>query len=246
MPVGAPAPPEGLDSAADFSLSLAFSAEAPPEGVASSSLAPLELPPLAGSSVASLPPDELAALSLVVVLLVDVFDEVDVVCAAACSALVSFGGVMLGVLLGTESLALLPPPQAASVPPARSSASAEDDRADSQRSARPRSQRLHAPAAGGTVVEVLLRELVAPVAEAQVLHGPGQTRGRRGERQDLADDLQLVAAFAVAIDLAGLGLEHDLAPAGGVSQAVALTGAHAQDSIGASDRSAEKRALGEL
>jgi hypothetical protein len=79
LPVGAPAPPDGLDSAADFSS--AFSEVAPPEGLLaafSSSLAPLELPPLAGSSVASLPPDSFAALSL---LEVDVFVfvvEVDV------------------------------------------------------------------------------------------------------------------------------------------------------------------------
>src|SRR6202020_572346 len=113
--VGAPAPPDGLDSAADFSS--AFSAVAPPDGVAafSSSLAPLELPPLSGSSVASLPPDSFAALSLP--LDVDVFVvevDVDVVCAAAFSALVSFGGVISGVLFGTASDALPPPPHPAS------------------------------------------------------------------------------------------------------------------------------------
>jgi hypothetical protein len=38
--------------------------------------------------------------------------EVDVVCTEAFSALVSVGGVISGVLFGTASLTLLPPPQA--------------------------------------------------------------------------------------------------------------------------------------
>ena len=88
-----------------------------------SSLAPLELPPLVGSSVASLPPDSFAGLSVFDVLVVEVV-EVEVVCAAAFSALVSFGGVISGVLLGTASDALLPPPQAPSVAAPSSSASA--------------------------------------------------------------------------------------------------------------------------
>ncbi len=50
--------------------------------------------------------------------------EVEVVCAAAFSALVSFGGVISGVLFGTGSEALLPPPQAPSVAAPSSSASA--------------------------------------------------------------------------------------------------------------------------
>src|SRR2546422_1042898 len=80
-----------LEPAADFSLeAFSFSsADAPPEG-----LAPLELSPLFGSSAASLPPASLAAeLSPVVPVLVDVV-EVDVVCTAAFSALLSAGGVM--------------------------------------------------------------------------------------------------------------------------------------------------------
>jgi len=113
LPVGAPAPPDGLDSAADSFGASSFSAEAPPEGLLLSSPAPLELPPLSGSSVASLPPDSLAGLSVVEVFVLAV--EVDVVCAAAFSALVSLGGVMSGPLLGALSEALLPPPQATSV-----------------------------------------------------------------------------------------------------------------------------------
>ncbi len=89
-----------------------------------SSLAPLELPPLVGSSVASLPPDSLAALSDFVDDVPVVVVDVVVVCAAAFSALVSFGGVISGVLFGTASEALLPPPHAVSVAAPSSSASA--------------------------------------------------------------------------------------------------------------------------
>jgi hypothetical protein len=74
--------------------------------------APLSLPPLVVSS--SLEPDsspeELEVPSLV--LLVALVEDVEVVCTAAFSALVSVGGIMSGVLFGTESLTLLPPPQA--------------------------------------------------------------------------------------------------------------------------------------
>jgi len=59
--------------------------------------------------------------------------------------------------------------------------------------------------------------LIAPRAEAQVLHGPGQPRAGRRERQHLADHLQRFAGFAVEIDLLGLGLDHDLATGGGAT-----------------------------
>ncbi len=51
---------------------------------------------------------EAVVLSLVFVLLVELV-PVEVVCAAAASALVSVGGVSSGVLLGTASETLVPP-----------------------------------------------------------------------------------------------------------------------------------------
>jgi hypothetical protein len=90
-------------------------AEVPPASPLLVSLAPLELPPLDDVS-----PDSLLAGSLedseepsveVPFGVVDVV-EVEVLCTAAFSALVSVGGVMSGVLFGTASLTLLPPPQA--------------------------------------------------------------------------------------------------------------------------------------
>ncbi len=61
-------------------------------------------------------------LSPVLLVLVDVV-EVEVVCAAAASALVLVGGVMSGVLFGTASETLLPP-QAPIVSPHSSAAQA--------------------------------------------------------------------------------------------------------------------------
>jgi hypothetical protein len=87
----------------------AVSLDAAPPVAPLLSAAPLSLAPLEGSS------SLLAASSLEVPsldLAVEVA-EVDVVCTAAFSALVSVGGVMSGVLFGTASLTLPPPPQAA-------------------------------------------------------------------------------------------------------------------------------------
>lgn len=88
---------------------------------------------LAGASVAAeasvLAPVALslpaAELSVGLAALVFVVELVEVVCAEAASALVFVGGVMSGVLLGTESVtcAVLPP-QAASVTPHSTAAQA--------------------------------------------------------------------------------------------------------------------------
>jgi hypothetical protein len=91
-----------LSLEADFS----FSAAAPPEAPAvlgAPVLGEVSLLSLAGAS----PLVEELSLALLVVLL-DVV-EVEVVCTAAASALVSVGGVMSGVLLGTASETLLEP-----------------------------------------------------------------------------------------------------------------------------------------
>jgi hypothetical protein len=88
-------------------------AEVPPADSPLLSEAALSLLPLGDASPLPLDssPDAVEVPSLD--LAVDVL-EVEVVCTAAFSALVSVGGMMSGVLFGTASLTLLPPPQAAS------------------------------------------------------------------------------------------------------------------------------------
>ena len=84
----------------------------------------LGAPELDGASLLSLAGVSLLEedVSLVLLVLVDVV-AVEVVCAAAASALVSVGGAMSGVLLGIASETLLPP-QAPSVSPQSSTAHA--------------------------------------------------------------------------------------------------------------------------
>jgi hypothetical protein len=90
-----------------------FSADAPPDGLTSLELSFL----LASVAGASLPDDD--SSPVVVFGVVDVV-EVEVVCTDAFSALVSVGGVMSGVLFGTASETLLPPPHELKVTPQRS------------------------------------------------------------------------------------------------------------------------------
>src|SRR3954467_9594385 len=82
----------------------------------------------------------------------------------------------------------------------------------------------HAPPARRAVVEVLGRQLVAPVAVAQVLDAPREAGHVGRERQDDPDGLELLAGLPVDVDLAGLGLDDDLAPRRGSAHAVAGAG----------------------
>src|SRR4051812_26710730 len=80
----------------------------------------------------------------------------------------------------------------------------------------------HAAAARVAVVEVLLGDLVAPVAEPECLDGPVQLSLGGLRRQDDPDDLELFAGLAVAIDTVRLGLDDELAAGRGCPHAITL------------------------
>jgi len=90
----------------------------------------------------------------------------------------------------------------------------------------PSAERGHPPAARRAVVEVLLGELVAPVAEAQVVDRPRQLGGRGGEGEELGDDLQRLARRPIEVGPTGLGLHHGLPARGGCAESVLLAQPH--------------------
>jgi hypothetical protein len=128
---GALAPPVGLEPPAasppplELSALFSFSAAVPPP-------VPLEAPPLEASSPVSFlllsPLDDAASPEVLVVPVELVEVEVEVVWTAAFSMLVSVGGVMSGVLLGTASETLLPPQAPKVTPPSSTRAATSGTR----------------------------------------------------------------------------------------------------------------------
>src|SRR5437763_16641429 len=87
-------------------------------------------------------------------------------------------------------------------------------------------QRSHTSGAMRTVVQVLLRELIAPVAETKVLDRPRKLGSSGGKRQELRDNLELLASLPVDIGPTRLGLDYDLATRGRCPHAVLLADSH--------------------
>jgi len=83
-------------------------------------------------------------------------------------------GVSCVVLVGTTSATLLPPQAAITTPATRIAVASAKLRRRRTTASAP--DRPHATPASGAVVEVALRELLAPWADAEILGRPGQLR----------------------------------------------------------------------
>jgi hypothetical protein len=143
--------------------------------------------------------------------------------APALSSVLWVSGTSGGTLDGALSATVVPP-QAASATALRVPPSNASDREPCAIDSRP--ERTHATPAGRAVVEVALRELLAPRAEAKVLDRPGKLRSRRREREQIADHLEGLAGVAVGVDPLGIGLDDHLAAGRGDAQAIAVVVAH--------------------
>jgi hypothetical protein len=175
------------------------------------------------------PLDELLGAVLVVVAVEVVADGV-----AGAEATVEVGTVSGGAPEVSPAVEE-PPPQAASAPESATGAHNRASllltaRLDRFRRAPSGLKRLHSPAAVRAVVQVLLRELVAPVAEPQVSDRPGQVRRRGGQRKQLGHHLELLAAFPVEVDPIGLRFDDDLSAGGGRPHTVLLARPHSTPS----------------
>jgi hypothetical protein len=196
--------------------------ELPPDGVVLAGVvAPLDgvVAPLDG---------EVEPLADVPVPLVEELLELVVVVAVLAA---TAGGVLGTLNCGAPEVSAVPvppPPQAASPTPARIASTIAPADLDLRAPGRLTASRpvprllaaratssggegLHAPAAHRAIVEILLGQLVTPVAEPQVVDGPGQLGGGGRERQELRDHLQFLARLVVQIDLVRLGLNDHFA-----------------------------------
>ncbi|MBV9048181.1 MAG: hypothetical protein JOY58_07925 [Solirubrobacterales bacterium] len=85
---------------------------------------------------------------------------------------------------------------------------------------------VHAPTANRTVVQILLRQLIAPGAEAQVVHRPWKLGRCRRQRQQLGDHLQLLARVTIDVRRVGIGLDDHLATGRWRPETVLLANPH--------------------
>jgi hypothetical protein len=175
-----------------------------------------------------------------VVLVVEVAEVVDVL--GLTLAVAPPGTVSDGVGVVSAEVLAPPPPQPASAAARATPAPSADShrrltiiRALSRESSlspprclpgRSVAQRLHPPAAMRAVVEILWLELVAPVAEAQILDRPGEVgRGWR-QRQQLSDDLKPLARLAIHVHAIGFGFDDHLTAGRGRPHPILLARPH--------------------
>jgi hypothetical protein len=177
---------------------------------------PLEVVPEVPDAVV---PDDVVPVAVVSVVVVSV--EVSDVAEDAESLSGASGGAFRGWSCAVGFVL----PQAAT-PSAAKSPRAVTRTGRRARRMRSAAERGHPPPTRGAVIEVLLGELVTPVAEAQVLDRPGELGRGGGEGQQLGDDLELLAGLAITVDAPGLGLDDHLAAGRGRAHAVLLPQSH--------------------
>lgn len=179
--------------------------------------------------------------------------EVDVVLVLVLEEGVAGGALLVGTVSGGAPEVLaefeLPPPQAerptASAVPAKRAARKGAPRAIMTLPGRTSGpEGVHPASAMGAIVEVLLAELIAPIAEAEVLDGPGQLRGRGRQGEEHGRGLEGLARLAVDVGAARLGLEHDLAPGRRGPQAVLLLEPQGRDATSGPQALHHRRLLG--
>jgi hypothetical protein len=165
------------------------------------------------------------AAELVVVLVVE--ELVEELAAAAAAALAAEVGT---VNAGAPAVSVVPepPPQAArqSVVISAPTVAAGRSLLAPAFTTASGAEWLHAPAAVRAVVEILLGELIAPVAEAQVLHRPRELRERWGQWEKLADHLQRLSGLAIHVRLPRLCFDDHFASGGGRPHPVLLARPH--------------------
>jgi hypothetical protein len=171
--------------------------------------------------------DEPAPSVLVVVVFVVVVVDVDTVGGALFVGTVSVGEPAVFAWVELPPQAETPTASAMPAEKAATELARLVRRVDTSRASRP--ERVHATPAVRAIVQILLGELVAPIAEAEILDRPRELRRRRGQRDQHGDDFQCFARLPVQIGPAGLGLEHDFATCRRCPQPVLLIVSHRFD-----------------
>jgi hypothetical protein len=204
---------------------------APPEVVPAVVGVAAEGEPELGPALALLDEDDgAAALAALVVVVLEVVRVVD---AATVGGALFVGTVSVGAPAVFATVDP-PPPQAetptASPTPAERAARElvrRVRRIDTDGALDP--EWVHATPAVRAIVQVLLGELVAPIAEAEILDRPRELRRRRGQRQQDGDGLQGLAGLPVHVNPVRLGLDYHLSARGGRPQPILLIRPHQFD-----------------